>query len=224
MYNFGNNTFNTYGVAPTLEQLQSKILGPFDTVPYSDIVKQAYPWYAFAQEPFIGIKVLVRDFRAYEAPSPFERLRYLDSQIPNILSGQGCLMRETNYGILKDGFWIMTMPVPKSQLMQQLNNLGNVLSRLEREHGIVYQDVIDIIISGRCPLIDTERSMNQIIIPKTYKAYHIESDNSPYKIGGTVRINDEYLAIRSRWTLPRLDLFANIQTITSCVQGVFKCK
>lgn len=223
MYNFGN-TFNTYGVGTTLEQLQSKILGPYDIVPYADIVMQAYPWYAFTQEPFIGVKVLLRDLNAYKFQSPYARLQFLDAKIPSILNGQGCLMRETNYGILQDGFWVMTMPVPMSQLMQQLNNLGNVLSALEREHGIVYQEVIDIIISGRCPLIDTERSMTQIVIPKMYKDHHVESDNSPYKIGGTVRINDEYLAIRSRWTLPRLDLFANIQTLTSCVRGVFKCK
>lgn len=223
MYNFGN-TFNTYGVGTTLEQLQSKILGPVDIVPYSDIVKQAYPWYAFAQEPFVGVKVLTRDFKANTAPSPYARMQYLDTYVPSILNGQGCLMRETNYGVLPDGLWAITMPVPMSQLMQQLNNLGNVLSALERHHGIVYQDVIDINISGRCPLIDTERSMTQIIIPKDYKDRHVESDNSPYKIGGTIRINDEYLLIRSRWTLPRLDLFANTQTISSCIRGVFKCK
>ena len=221
MYTFNN--FTTYGIGSTVETLQSRIVGPFEEVPYSDIVMQAYPPFAIMQEPFIGVKVLVRDMQAHKG-TPAARLQYLDQYMPSLLHGQGVIIRETNGNIMNDGFWVITMPVPRSQLKQQLNNLGNVLSALENNHGIVYQDIIDINVSGRCPLIDTERSMAQISIPKIYQQYLVQADNSPYKLGGIVRINDEYLILKSRWKLPRLDMFENISMIVSCIQGMFRCK
>ena len=221
MYTFNN--FSTYGVGSTVETLQSRIIGPFEEVPYSDIVMQAYPPVAIMQEPFVGVKVLVRDMQAHKG-TPAARLHYLDQYMPALLHGQGVIVRETNGNVMADGFWVITMPVPKSQLKQQLNNLGNVLSALEQQHGIVYQDIVDINVSGRCPLIDTERSMAQITIPKLYQQYLVQADNSPYTLGGIVRINDEYLILKSRWKLPRLDMFENISMIVTCVQGMFRCK
>lgn len=221
MYTFNN--FSTYGVGSTVESLQSRIIGPFEEIPYSDIVIQAYPPFAIMQEAFVGVKVLVRDMQASKG-TPAARLQYLDQFMPDMLRGQGIIIRETNPNVMRDGFWVITLPVPKSQLKQQLNNLGNVLTALENGHGIVYQDIIDINISGRCPLIDTERSMAQVTIPTEYKQFLVHPDNSPYVLGGVVRINDEYMVLRSRWKLPRLDMFDRVSTIATCIQSMFRCK
>lgn len=216
-----SSTFNTYGVSNTIETFQSRVIGPTEVVPYSEIVMQAYPPYAISMEPFVGLKVLVRDTQANRG-TPQARLQYIDQYMPTLLQNHGVIIRETNNQIMMDGYWVITMPVPKSQLSQQLTNLGHVLQVLEKHFGIVYQDMIDINISGRCPLIDTERSLSQVRVPKLYQQYLVSSDNSPYKLGYIVRINDEYLVLRTRWKLPRPDMFENIQMIVTSIQGMFR--
>lgn len=216
-----SSTFSGYGVTNTIETFQSRIIGPTEIVPYSDIVMQAYPPYAIASEPFIGLKVLVRDMQASKG-TPAARLQFIDQYLGSLLKDQGVIMRETNNNIMVDGYWVITMPVPKSQLKQQLNNLVVVLSNLEKYFGIVYQDMLDINISGRCPLIDTERCLSQVSIPRLYQQYLVPSDNSPYKLGYIVRINDEFTVLRTRWKLPRADMFENVQMIVTSVQSMFR--
>lgn len=218
-----NSTFNAYGASNSVENFQNRILGPTEIVPYSDIVMQAYPPYAISMEPFVGLKVLVRDTQAHKG-TPQARLQFLDQYAPSLLQNQGVIIRETNNKIMMDGYWVITMPVPKTQLRQQLANLGKVLSDLERSFGIVYQDMVDINISGRCPLIDTELSLSQVSIPRIYHQYLVSSDNSPYKLGYIVRINDEYLVLRTRWQLPRNDMFENVSFITTAIQSMFRYK
>lgn len=215
-----NSTFNTFGLTPTLESFQGKIL--FDEViPYANIVETRYPAFAIAHEPFVGLKVLVRDTLAGKG-TPAARIDFLDKYFMNRMFGKGIIVRETDYYKLRDGYWIVTMPVPKSQLKLQLDNLGEALIILEKEFGIVYQEIIDINVSGRCQHIDTESAMSQINIPKMYKRYACDSKNSPYKIGNVIHINDEYVLLRTRWTLPRLDMFENIEMVTTFIQPMFR--
>ena len=202
-----------------VQQYQTRVLGPSQTVEYSTIIRNLYPPQAVHQEPFIGIKVLCTDTNAY-VTTPDERIRYIESNM-GFLRGKGCIIRETAAN-KPDGFWIITLPVPKSQLKDQLNKLGHVLSILENNFGIVYQDIIDINISGRCPLIYTEQALSQVVIPKMYQQYMMQTDNSPYKIGYPIRINDEYVLLKTRWGLPRQDMFENITVIESCIQNMFK--
>lgn len=216
---FGN--FTGFGVGTTLSQFQNRVIGPTEIVPYSDIVQQAYPPQAIAMEAFIGVKILVRDTQASRG-TPAQRMEYLDKYLPQIVTNNGILIRETNNNVMIDGFWIITLPVPKSQLKDQLNKLGHVLTILENNFGIVYQDIIDINISGRCPLIYTEQALSQVVIPKMYQQYMMQTDNSPYKIGYPIRINDEYVLLKTRWGLPRQDMFENITVIESCIQNMFK--
>lgn len=218
---YNGSPFNMYGGTGTLEAYQSHIL--FDEeVPYASIVESRYPAYAFNQEPFIGLKVLCRDTQAHRG-APAARIEFLDKYLMHRLVGKGILMRETDNYKMLDGYWVITMPVPKSQLRQQLDNLGEVLSILEREFGITYQEIIDINVSGRCQLIDTERAMSQIQVPKMYSRYLCDSVNSPYKIGHITRINDEFMVLRTRWTLPRQDMFENIGMVVSFIQPMFRC-
>lgn len=217
--NFGN--FGNFGASALLSQYQNRVIGPTEIVPYSDIVQQAYPPHAIAMEPFVGVKVLVRDTQASRG-TPAQRMQYLDQHMPQIIANNGILIRETVNNLMIDGFWIITMPVPKSQLREQLNKLGNVLTVLEKHFGLIYQEIIDINISGRCPLIYTEMALSQVSIPKMFQKYMLSTDNSPYKIGYPIRINDEYVLMKTRWGLPRLDMFEHIIFIESCIQNMFK--
>lgn len=243
---FGNNYFNsnTFGMnSGSLESFQGRIVGPSEIVPYANIVETAYPPYAISSEPFVGLKLFLRDSLANRG-TPADRVRYLETveypdpygrkdtngrPLPSgvrvlhkIFEGTGAIIRETDNHKMIDGYWLITMPVPKSQLAQQLNNLGFVLTKLENEFGIVYQDVCDINISGRCPLIDTERALSQVSIPSAYKDYLMTSDNSPYKLGYIQRINDEYMILRTRWCLPRNNMFEHVNMITTSMQTIFR--
>lgn len=184
-----------------VQQYQSRVLGPTETVDYSNIVMQAYPAYAIQSEPFIGFKVLCTDTNAYNNGNPSDRLRFIDANL-GFLRGKGCIIRETS-PLKPDGFWVITMPVPRSQVSTAINNLMDVLAILSQYLGIVSDGLFEINVSGKCHVAETERRLGGLTISPDYLANHVPPDNSPYRLGHIIRINDNFMVLRTRWDLSK---------------------
>lgn len=185
-----------------VQQYQSRVLGPTEVVDYSSIVMNSYPADAFHQEPFIGFKVLCTDTNAYSGP-PAERLRYIDANL-GFLRGTGCIMRETS-SAKPDGFWVMTLPCPRSQLTIALNNMMNVLATLEQYFGIIREGIIEICVSGKCSVYETESRLGCLSITPRYLTRLVPPENTPYRLGHVRRINKQFMMLRTRWDMNKSD-------------------
>jgi hypothetical protein len=181
-----------------VHQYQSRILGPDEPVDYTSIIKAVYPPEAIQHEPFVGFKVLCTDTQAFMG-DPRQRMAYLDTQI-GFIRNKGVIIRETNTN-KPDGLWVISLPVPRSQITLALNNLFDVLRTLENYYGIVCDGLFDICTSGRCPMSEVERSFQGIIIPQDYMACLIPTNNIMCSIGQIQRINDMFMCLRTRWDL-----------------------
>ena len=194
---------------------QSRVLGPTEIVDYSTITMQSYPPHAFQHEPFVGFKVLCRDKNA-QSVAPAERMRQIDANL-GFLRGKGCVIRETSMR-MPDGFWVITLPVPRSQLNQQLNLLSEVLAIFEQYFGIVRQSLIEINVSGKSGYADTERRLGSIVLPQRYEKLLVPQLSTPYRLGHVVRINDLFVVFRSRWNTANFD---DITVLTQILASAF---
>jgi hypothetical protein len=179
------------------------VLSPEEPVDYSSIIKAVYPPYAVQTESFVGFKVLCTDTLA-PSTNPRDRMAYIDSQLGFIIKNKGIIVRETN-NTKPDGLWIITLPVPRSQVATALNNLFDVLRSFENYFGIVCDGIFDVCVSGRCPVTEIEKSLQGITIPKSYMSYLIPTNNILFSIGQIQRINDMFMCLRTRWDLKSKD-------------------
>lgn len=180
----------------TVQQYQNHVLGPTEIVSYNTIVSQGYPPQAIQSEPFIGLKILCRDTNA-AITNPAARMQQIDQNL-GFLRGTGCLIRETAL-TMKDGFWLISLPVPRSQLRQQIDKLLNVRDIFAQYFGIVPHGLVEINVSGRCAVQDTERALSSLYIPNRYAENMVAPENSAYRLGQVVRINDTFMLFRTRW-------------------------
>jgi hypothetical protein len=183
-----------------VQQYQQRVLTPEEPVDYSNIVMQSYPPQALQQEPFIGFKVLCTDTQAFTY-NPGDRIRYIDANL-GFLRGKGVIIRETNKN-KPDGFWVISLPVPRSQVNTALNNLFDVLASLEQYFGIVRDGLFEINVSGRCHVTEVERCFSSLSIPQRYMSNLIPSNNILCSMGHIQRINDNFMCLRTRWDLSR---------------------
>lgn len=183
----------------SVEMYQNGVLGPHQIVEYSSIIMQAYPLQAVQTEPFVGFKVLVKD-RIAATQHPRFRMDYLDRVLINILRDSGCIVRETTVEEMPDntGLWVITMPVPRSQIVLQIRKLMAVLQKLE-QLSIFLAGKFEVNVSGRCTPMDTESRLGTIYIPPAYVNMIDNPMNSPYKFGHIKRINEYYMCLRTRW-------------------------
>lgn len=181
--------------------LQNKILGPSEVVDYAAIIQEAYPPQVIASEPFVGFKVLCRD--TGQGPSPYQRFIQLERELPMIIRGKGIIIREADNTKLPDGLWIITLPVPRPQMAQQLTYLMDVIAFIEQKYGIVRIGGFEINVSGRCTYAGTEKLVGGIasVIPDAYKACLQLQSNASYRIGNVIHINDNFACVRTRWDL-----------------------
>lgn len=195
-----------------VQQYQSRVLGPTETVDYSTIVMQTYPPDALKQEPFVGFKVLCTDTQAYNG-NPGDRIRAIDASL-GFLRGKGCIIRETSPA-KPDGFWVISLPVPRSQISLALNNLMDVLATFEQYMGIVRDGLFEVNVSGRCNVNETEICLGRITLPPSYASNLVPPDNTPYRLGHVVRINDNFMCLRTRWDLKHINTPAsNYEALT----------
>lgn len=203
-------------------QYQSHVLGPEEIVDYSALVMQAYNPYAIQKEPFIGFKVLCTDMQAF-AGNPADRIRYIDANL-GFLRGKGCIIRETKSS-KPDGFWVITLPVPRSQLNMQLKNLFDVLTVMENCFGIVKDGIFDINVSGRCHVTEVENCFASLYIPPRYMSSLIPTQNVLCSIGHIQRINDEFMCLRTKWDFSQSitpdQLFEDLITMSQLMSSMY---
>lgn len=210
--------------------VQTRVIRADDIVNYSGIVKAGHRPEIIQAEPFIGIKILCKDSQA-NSMAPAQRISQLDQFLgtPNTmtgmtpLSGTGCCLRETKYSIMPDGFWLITLPVPRSVMGVQIQNLIRTVQML-KQIGINQIGYVEINVSGRCPLNCLEMCLNGLMIPDNFMVFADQSDNSPYKIGKVERINNNFICFRSRWKLNPSDpnLYQNISALAVLISAMYR--
>lgn len=210
--------------------VQTHVIRADDIVNYSGIVKAGHRPEIIQAEPFIGIKILCKDSQA-NSMAPAQRISQLDQFLgtPNTmtgmtpLSGTGCCLRETKYSIMPDGFWLITLPVPRSVIGVQIQNLIRTVQML-KQIGINQIGYVEINVSGRCPLNCLEMCLNGLMIPDNFMVFADQSDNSPYKIGKVERINNNFICFRSRWKLNPSDpnLYQNISALAVLISAMYR--
>lgn len=209
----------------SIAQYQKHVLAPSEPVDYSSIVMNSYPPGAIQMEPFVGFKVLCQDTNGYTLPG-CQRMRQVDQSL-GILYNTGVIIRETNGG-MRDGFWVITMPVPRSQLVRQLNNLFNVLNALNQMLGIRATGLVEINASGRCNPMETEACLQRLIIPQPYASMNMTQETTAYRYGNIVRINDEFMCFRTMWNIASGDgrlnqsAFEHIMLLSQLLCSMYK--
>lgn len=210
----------------------NKIISPTEIVDYSNLIISQYErrWPGILQStPMVGLKVLLKDMDAFKCPGS-ERIRYLEAYLPKILGGSGCFLRETNNNLMPDGFWLVTLPVPVIQLndriVNQLGRMLGVLSILERDFNLVFHGRIEINVSGRCTVADTERRLNQVYISNTLMQFHSRPENSAYTLGNIIRINPGFMLLRTNWDLGNMNnreaIVDTILQLTNNISTIFR--
>ena len=180
-----------------IENYQSRILKPDEIVDYSNEIIRGCRPETLQYEPCIGFKIMCKDLNAYTT-TPANRFQFLEQNL-GFLRNSGCIIRETHPTEAPDGFWVITFPVPQSQLSRQLVNMTNVLDIMANHFGIVSQDMIEINVAGRCPVAETEYRLSAINIPQNYRRFMVEPTNTPYKMGHILRINEDFALLRTMW-------------------------
>lgn len=181
--------------------LQQRVLSPNSPVDYSTIIMQSYPPYAIQKEPFIGFKIKCRDTQAGNYYGGEARMRQIDAflQQTNVLVNTGVILRASHFE-MPDGIWVITMPVPRSQIMNALQNMFRVLAILERQLGIVMTgEDYEINVSGRCTPMEVENVIGSLYIPPNYLKMLRAPTNTAFKYGHLMRINELYACFRTRW-------------------------
>ena len=207
-----------------IEMYQGGVLGPTQVVDYSTTIMQAYPSVAVQREPFVGFKVLCKD-RLASSTHPRVRLETIDRGLTQILPTTGCIVREATAQETPDksGLWVITMPVPRSHVTKQLNNLSNVLRALEQGQ-IFVAGTYEVNVSGRCTNGETEAMLTSLCIPADYLNCMITPTNSPYKYGYTTRINDQFICYRTRWNFgmkPFSEVYRDMMTLSQVIAAMY---
>jgi len=180
-----------------IENYQSRILAANEIVDYASEVMVSNRPEVIQFDPMVGFKILMKDLNAFSMPQN-QRFQQIEQNL-GFLSGTGCIIRETNPREAVDGFWVISFPVPLSLINVQITNIMRVLSILKNSFGIVSLDLIEINVSGRCPLNEVEFRFARVAIPPEIRNYMVEPNNTPYKLGHIVRINDNYAMLRTMW-------------------------
>lgn len=209
----------------TYNNFNSHILHPDEVFPYSEMIMTHYERQnpgIIDMTPFVGFKIRLTDYDACRAQSPGQRISYLEHNIGNILSGNGCIMRETHPQDSVDGFYLISLPVPIPQLddynCNQLMRINEVLGLLDRNFNIAPNPYFEINVSGRCPINETAERLSTIRIARNYKDMQIQQD-SPYNAGRVIRINNKYMLLRTQWDISRLGAF-NYENFRNAVLDV----
>ena len=186
----------------------SKIYTPSEIIDYSSMIITNYEKTESGPSvmtyPFVGFKILMTDdAMSYGDAAP--RMKYLDQHVGKILIDTGCFLRETNNDIMPNGFWLISLPVPlyhlHSSRANQIERIVEALEKLGRIFNINFSGRVEINVSGRCTVADTEFALNNVMIPPEDMALLIRPQRSAYNLGKVIRINDLYMLVRTTWDL-----------------------
>lgn len=190
--------------------ISSKIFRPSEIVDYSSMIitnyEKKYPNSGIMARPFVGFKILMVDADAYVG-SAEERIRYLEKYVGKILENTACFLRETNKHIMSDGFWLVSLPVPVSQLrsnsVNQMQRILRAMEGLNNQFNISFTGRVEINVSGRCTVAETAEALNNILIPDEDMQYLIRPNYTAYNLGKVIPINDHFQLLRTSWDMTR---------------------
>ena len=191
-------------------QYQTRVIGYSEIVYYDQILMNGKYREAIKREPMIGLKVLLKDTQAYNAQSPAARIQFINTGLARVLDQTGCFLRESKSMIMPDGFWLISFPVPRSQLSFQLNNVRNLIVNLGNFLGFACMGLVEVTISGRATHTELMDRLSRVELPDKYHQQLVKPDNGgkfiSYNFGCVVPINNFFSMIRTRWVIDPVSL------------------
>lgn len=196
-------------MAVNITQFQNHVLGPSEDVPYARMIQDAYPPAAF-REPFLSVKIMMQDDGYMNARCGAERMKQIDSMLPRILANSGCILREGEPNTIPNGYalYLISLPVPRSQFLNQLKVVISVMNNLAQALGIVYTGIIETNVSGRMSQYDEAISKKMFVLPGHLREkICVRNEGWGTSIGKIEVINPEYRLFRIIWKTPAMESF-----------------
>lgn len=193
------------------------MLGPFANFDYAAYVIANYPQHKY--EPMVGFKILLVDTKP--SANPFEKEDWIINEIQrtNILAGRNVILREGDPMDL-NSYYLISLPVPRSMLAQQLNNISYVLQTLQL-CGLHRRAYVQINVSGRVNIYDSNNLLSSIIIPPDKQDKIIRS--SSLALGQVVPINSEYSILKTEWNIQDASVFSEMALLAQLISSCFNC-
>lgn len=212
-----------------IQQYQSHVLAANEFVDYASMARQSYPPQSFRNEPFIGLKILLRDptVNPMDPVAVNEKLRVVDSIVPTATHGRGLIVRESDPKQMTDALWIITMPVPRSQMPMQIRYAFDLVNEMEQRLGFQRCGLFEINVSGFYPGPNENLIMamnSSLAYSEKFKSASVPYESSPYRFGTVKRISNEFAMLRTRWDLGQRglkDQFDDVITIASLICSSF---
>lgn len=209
LYNFNFGSFASNTLYPG-----AKVLTPNEVFDYSSYIMNTWPQYK--SEPMIGFKLLMKDTRP--GANPGEKIQVIEQNSQQLFYGRNCMMREGPITEL-DSFYLISLPVPRSMLGTQINNISYCVQMLGMHLGICRQAVTEVDVSGKTNMYETQRMMSSIIIPPQYMQKIIPS--SGMMMGDLEFLNKEYACLRTKWNIPEPTVLDDMGLIAQLISSVF---
>lgn len=191
-------------------QYQQQVMAYSQVVYYDQILMNGMYRDAIKKEPMIGIKVLLRDTNANSAPTPSERIRFINTGLFRVLNQTGCFLRESKNTVMNDGFWLVSFPVPRSQLSLQINQIINTMNNFGAYLGFTFTGLIELYISGRATQYELMSRISTINMPEKYQRQLVKPDSGSqfisYNLGCIIPINQFFSLIKTRWSIDPVSL------------------
>jgi hypothetical protein len=209
LYNLNFGSFASNAIYPG-----AKVLTPNEVFDYSNYIMSTWPQYK--TEPMIGFKILLKDTRP--TTNCGEKIQIVEQNSQQLFYGRNCMMRE---GPITDinSYYLISLPVPRSMLQTQLNNISYCLQMLEMHLGIHRQAVTEVDVSGKTNMYETQRMMSSIIIPPQYMQKIIPS--SGMMMGDLEFLNKEYACLRTKWNIPEPSVLDDMGLLAQLISSVF---
>ena len=192
-----------------MSNLGSKIVPSSGIIDYSSLIISRYENQnpSIMRKPFAGFKFLMFDEDGVKGDKA-SRYSFINTHIGKIMGNTGCILRECNHEIMPNGFWLVSLPVPVSQLrgteMSQMNRIKYIIRALENSFNIRFMGRTEINISGRCTVAEIPDVLANILISQEDEENRLKPPaSSPYNIGRVIPINSYYHMIRTSWDLSR---------------------
>lgn len=191
-------------------QYQQQVVANSQIVYYDQILMNGEYRNAIKKEPMIGIKVLLRDMNATSAPSPRDRIQFINTDLFRVLNQTGCFLRESKSTVMNDGFWLVSFPVPRSQLSLQINQIINTMNNFGTFLGFTFTGLIELYISGRATQYELMSRISMINMPEKYQRQLVKPDSGSqfisYNLGCIIPINQFFSLIKTRWSIDPVSL------------------
>ena len=203
-------TFNASMSSPA----GSKVLSPHQVFDYASYVKTFWPQHKF--EPMFGFKILMRD--TMPGHNPGDKVNYIEQNSQFFFAGRNCMMREGELVNIND-YFLISLPVPRSMLINQIQNISGVLQMLGEYAGLQRQATLEINVSGRTNMFEIQNLMSSIVIPPQYVQKMV-----PYSgmmMGNIQFLSNEFACIRTKWNIPEPTVLDDMLLLAQLISAVF---